>query len=234
MENKIQFHTIGNHARAGTKRGSCVASVVHNDVWSKEDIAREVARYSGLLPVQAMAFMDALGEAACAGIAAGNKLNFGPFSIGISMKGVLKDANSKFDPAKNGLGLFFKPARELTAALANLEPENATPLDRPWLDEVGCQGVAEANCIRIGSRVVMNGKNLRVDAGRADEGAWLEGASGERLAKGEVVDTTSARLVCVFREPLACGTYRLSVCTRDGGAENGATSAVSRRVRVVG
>jgi len=233
MSTKIKFLAIENHLKTGAKSGACVATVVHNRTWSKEDIACEAAKRSGLTQLQANAFMEAIGQVTYEGIAMGNKMNFGPFGIGISMKGSLKEANSRFDPAKNELSVFFAPSASLKKALEQLDPENATQMDRPWLYEVACDGVKELNRIVIGSRVVANGNNIRIDSGKPDEGVWLESAAGEKLAKGEVVDTDNARLVCIFRAPLGTGAYRLALYTRACGAANGAVAVIRRRVKVV-
>jgi len=233
MSTKIKFLTIENHVHANAKTGACVATVVHNGTWTKEDMACEAAKRCGLTPLQATMFMDALAEVACEGIASGNKLHFGPFSIGISLKGSFKEANSRFDPQKNGLGIFFAPHTAMTRALSNLEPENATPMDRPWLYEVCGEG-AGLNEVVIGAPLVANGSNIRIDTDRTDEGVWLETASGEKVAKGEVTDTDAGRLVCVFRGPVAAGACRLAIYTRNGGAASGAPAVIRRRVKVVG
>jgi len=233
MSTKIKFVAIENHAHSDVKTGSCVASVVHNGIWTKEILAMEAAKRVGLTSIQANAFMDALNSVVCEGIATGNKVNFGPFSIGISMKGSLKVANDKFNSAKNALGVFFVPARALLRALADLEPENATVMDRPWLWEVGSSGIRALNVVKIGARVVANGTNIRIDLGQEDEGVWLESMTGERLAKAEILTTEHTRLVCVFNGSVAPELCQLAVYTRDGGAANGAVGVVRRRVKVV-
>jgi len=234
MSTKIKFVAIENHAHASTKTGACVASVIHNGVWTKETLSKEVAKRSGLPLLQANMFMDALDEAVCEGISTGNKVNFGLFSIGIAMKGSLKEANSRFDATKNALGAFFAPGRKILRALGNLEPENATEMDRPWLWEVACEGVGGLNSIKVGACVFANGVNIRVDSSKEDEGVWLEDGTGAKVAKAEIVSTDSSCLRCVFSGPVATGPSRLAIYTRDGGAANGAVGVVRRRVKVVG
>jgi len=235
MNTTISFTTHENKARQGAKKGPCIGYITHNGTLGGDSLAQTLAKKTGYTDIQARAFVGALADVVTEGLASGNAIDFGPFQLRLAIKGTFPAANAPFDPAKNRLEVFAMPSKALIAALANLAPENATPMSKPQLDEVACEGCRKKNEIALGEKVVVNGESIRVNTAQADEGIWLESDAGEKLAKAEIVETGNARAVCVFAVgSVASGKYRLAVYTRAGGAASGQVAAIRRIVKVVG
>lgn len=148
-----------------------------------------------------------------------------------SIKGMGDQPTKSENPVVGFVG--FKGA--FAEKLAQIETENDTVTVAAILYELKQDGETEKN--RISSttaRIVLNGREIKVDAAQEDNGVWLESIeTGVKLVDAEVL--YSDAVTCDFKFPTLppTGKYRLVLATRNGESpEEYALARATRNVYV--
>lgn len=238
MQGGLKFTTYPNPARVGSPRGACCGKLVHSQIMGVEEMAEEIAKAHRIDVMDARYYCNLISAYAADALCEGKRLDFGDFSLSLTIKGTFKAANSNYDPEKNSLGVVATPSPRLRQRLAELRPENAGDIKRPVFKSILCKGMKplQEKTIRLGGNVMISGDNFLVDVLRDDEGIWLADVkTGARLAKGEVAQSTRTTMNCTFPADagLAPGEYRLVLYTRSGEADAASPSSTSVRIKLV-
>jgi len=225
---------------SATKKGtSYIGQIVHNHTLDMAEMAKRYASKFHQTETAAQFNLSSVAEYIAYEMAEGNRLNFGPFSVGIKMCGRITEANTPYDRAKNPLKVTMTAGTALNAAANQLEPVCETTRTKPWISNIihhhGQEPtVADYDIIRLdGNLITMNAYHCKVDQTREDEGVWLASADGKTLLlKAEIRENTAATCDVVFRPAdLLGGEYRIVIRSR-GKPENPIVVA-SRKVTVV-
>lgn len=239
MSGGLKFRTYPNPARVGSPRGACCGKLVHSQILDVDDMAEEIAKIHNINIMDARYYCSLISSYAADALCAGKRLDFGDFSLSLTIKGVFKAANSIYDPERNSIGLVATPGMRLRRRLSELHPENAGAMKKPAFKSILCKGMEplQEKAVRLGSAVLVSGDNLLVDVSRDDEGIWLaDAATGARLVRGAVADSTRTTMTCSFPADagLAPGEYSLVLMTRSGDADASSPSSAKARITLVG
>ena len=219
MKQGISFKTLATTPGIGGAPGRCRCNVIHTDILSRSDMAQEMAATMRMDIVEARHCMDAVCAYIVRSLARGRKLNFGEFSLSLSIRGTVDGANGEFVAGENEVRVNIQPGAELRDALAKMHPE---------VDAA----TGEENTVTTGSTTLVAGSGLLVggagDDAAADEGVWLE-AGGVRVARGRITACGSTTLDCVFDAAIEPGEYSLAIYVRGGSGGGGGAPAKARR-----
>ena len=235
MKTNLKFVTLATPSRMGGNGAKCRCQVVHADVVAAEDIAADMAETMRLDIVDARHFASVVTQYVVRSLAKGKKLNFGPFSISLSIRGTVDGANGEFDEERNSVNVNIQAGRELKDALGELHPVNVTVGENaPRIVGVADTATKREDTVTPGATVFVSGSGLDtpVDGASEDEGLWLE-KDGERIARGRVTASTSTTLDCVFDAAEGVrGDMMLALYTRGGDASQSGCAVARRAVSV--
>lgn len=229
----IKFRTVESNIPALSENARCTARIVNNAILDATEMAREIAAHYGMDEQRAKYFLDIVSSYAIDALSEGKKLDFGPFSMSLTLKGVIAGANGAFEPGENSLGVALTLSKDAKTKLAKIRPINERTEGAPCIRNITFAGGSEAGTIHWGEKLVVTGLNLLTPVESADEGLWLcDAKSGKRLVRGKVLTSTMTTLEGIFEgdAPVAPGKYRLELTTRSG---NDSTSAPAKCFRVV-
>ena len=238
MKKEISFRTLATAEGVGGAEGRCRCNVIHTDIMSSEDMAREMSETMRMDVVEARHCMDAVCSYIVRSLARGRKLNFGKFSLSLSIRGTVDGADGEFVPGENEVRVNIQAGAELREALGKMRPINATAQEekreKPRITSVIDTATGAENTVTAGEKVLIAGSGLLMDTvpeTAPDEGVWLE-AGGVKVTKGRVLASGSTTLDCVFdgAAGLEPGEYQLAVYTRNGDPLRPAPSKARRRV----
>ena len=231
MSREISFKTIESPSTMGGGEGKCRCSVIHKDVLSPDDIARDMAAMMRLDVVEARHCADVVATYIVRALSAGRRLNFGAFSLSLSIRGAVDGANGEFVPGVNSVCVNIQAGTELKEALGKLHPVNITDAGKeaPRITSVVDTATHAENTLSPGAKTLVAGAGLLVNTSAADEGVWLE-AGGRRVMRGVVTASSATTLDCVFGGGLEPGEYRLAVYTRCGDPTRQTPARVRRKV----
>ena len=195
----------------------------HNVVLTQKETRKAFAEYCGEPESWAGRYIDSLGEFIAREVAAGHRLNFGPFGVSLKMLGGFKAANSPFDEKRNAVSVCLTPGKEIKGAAKALKPVNVTENTRwnisstlqrfPY--EVYDQIVAEGT-----RRISVCGYVPEVHVGKRDEGVWLENDEGEKVLVASISKSEFAHTDCTLEGPLERGDYWIVIQCRDRDEPN--------------
>lgn len=231
MSTEIKFKTVAMHGQFKPGQGGCAGRIIHNDALSMDGIAREFAQYAKIGEHEARLYASLFADWVVKAVGEGKRLNFDAFSLYLTMKGKIIGANGSFSPVNNSIELNILQREPLRKALAQLVPVNAT-LDNESvrivsvLDERhGKEGIVtkSATCYAAGGTFL-------IDAARDDEGVWLEAASGAKVLRARIINSTATTLDFVLEGDAEPGRYRLAVYTRMGNSKRPAPAVARRTV----
>lgn len=213
----IKFKTVESNMPALSENARCTARILNNEIFGPGDMAREIAAQYGMDEQRAKYFIDVVSSYAIHALCEGKKLDFGPFSMGLTLKGTIAGANGAYDPEKNSLGVALTLGKEAKEKLAKIRPVNERTEGAPLMRHIMCAG-GDDGVVRIGDKLYISGLNLLTSTDRSDEGLWLcDAKSGKRLVRGRVLASTSTTLDGIFDadESLQPGRYRLELTNRN-------------------
>lgn len=234
----LKFTTYRNPARMGRPRGICCGKLTHSRILDLDAMAEEIAASHCIKVEDARYYCNLIGNYATKALCEGKKLDFGDFSLSLTLRGSFPAANSAYDPERNSLALVATSSANMKRRLAKLRPQNEGSAEKPAIKSVICNDVApiKDKVIKLGCKVFLTGDNFIVDASRDDEGIWLADATaGTLLAKGEVLQSTRTTLDASFdaNAGLAPGKYSLVLYTRTGDASAPSPSRTSLRIELI-
>jgi len=215
-----------------------IGQIIHNSSLDMNDMAKRYSVKYKVSESEAHFNLSSAAEYIKSEIEAGNKLNFGAFSVSLKMKGRFSYANSTYSAKENPIRVVMTPKADLNAAAAKLEPVDVTERTKPWIDSVVHHDMKPGedrlvNVIRLnGGLTTMNAYNCKVNQACADEGVWLTTLNGSELLKAtEIKANTRTTCDVVFPvSDLPAGEYRIEIRSR-GNPTNPLVSA-TRKVEV--
>ena len=85
----------------------------HNTVYSEKETRRMFAEFCQMQEPKTNMFLDLLQEFIVQQISEGNRIDFGPFAVGLKLRGGFASANALFDPLEHSLGVEGNPSNHL-------------------------------------------------------------------------------------------------------------------------
>lgn len=232
---EIKFKTIESNIPTLSENARCTARIVNNAILGPGDIANEIAVQYGIDVSKAKYMVDVVSSYAVQGLCDGKKLDFGPFSMALTLKGTVSGANGSFDPERNSLGAALTLGKEAKEKLAALRPVNVNGAGAPIIRRLMAEG-GEEGVVRLGFKVFISGLNLETSATNPDEGIWLcDAKTSQRLMKGRVLQSTSTTFDGIFdsTDALLPGKYRLELTSRGPNPSQPAPCKCFKSVQVV-
>lgn len=234
MGTKIKFKTVGANGRFSSGKGSCSGRIIHNGSLTIDNIAADFAKFAKIDVHDARFYATYFTDYIVKAVSDGKRLNLGPFSLYLSMKGRIDGANGKFDPERNSMELNIRAYDGLTAALAKLEPVNETLDDETVHITSIMDGRRKENgVLTLGETMYAAGWKFLIDTSRDDEGVWLESESGEKILRARTIASTATTLDFAFDGETAPGEYRIAVYTRLGDPSRPAPAVTRRKVKLL-
>lgn len=226
---EIKFKTV--ESRLGTMRENsrCTGRIMHNAVLGPDNMAAEIAQQYGLDEPRAAYMAKVMASYIVHSLGEGKKLDFGPFSLSLVLKGSITGVNGAFTDGKNSIGVNFTPGRELKDALAALHPVNVARDSAPRITSIIGERTKKDGEIALGENVYVAGANLQTATDAADEGVWICDRSGSRILAGRVLRSTATTLDCAFDAvpDFSPGRYKFELATRN--AVSSASPAICSR-----
>ena len=239
---KILFSTMGVQERFDDDKRKCSCRITHNAVLEAAEIAADMAEEMRIDEVDAKYYLGMVATYITRALASGKKLNLGPFSLSLAMRGCVYGANGRFEKGRNALAVNISPGREMKRALEALEPVNAledsasASARQPRITSAIDSATREEGAVSAGARLLVAGENLQVDPDAPDETVFLEDDERGILAKGVVTKSSSITLDCIFEASPDVPEKRcwLAIYTRGGAeGENRARPAMVARRRIL-
>ena len=221
---EIKFKTNEAKSRFNEGKTCFQGKIIHNLTLDEKTTLQEFCEYCHIGDAMPPMIVNMLGLFIAKQLAQGNRLDFGPFSVSINLRGGFSAANSPFDANHNSLSVEITPSAILRKALGKLKPVNIEPLAAKIYSV--CQidpELKDDNGHTIwdtlqsdGSRVLSVGAYpVEVHAEHSDEGVWLENDDGEVVLTGIVVECDYSLCRIRFESHLDKGSYWLVTQARD-------------------
>lgn len=214
------FTTCMGKTKLTDGKATYSARVTHRDVIRGKDLVEGLAAETGYSTTIVGTVVEGLRSYLCKQLKAGNKVDFGAFSVGLSVRGSFPSANSLFDPRSNEVGVDVRAGVELRKAVKKLVPDNLTDVDGPRISGVISSAHQDSsNYFKIlrGDPCGIVGLNFgRAFTGDGD-GLWLETREGERIAEFRVTEHDDGRINCVLEDSVPLGEYWLVIGCREPG-----------------
>ena len=228
----IKFTTQPLKGALSKSSDDCRCVIIHNELVNDDSIAKDMAETLGIDETNAQMHISLVVKYILEALGEGKKLNFGAFSLGIAMSGMVRGAKGAFEEKRNKLSVFIRGGRKLEKVLSTLHPVNASDVLKPHIKRIACTYTKKEGMVTLGKKTVMTGINIKVDELAPDEGVWLETKAGKRILRGKIISTAPTVLECRFDGELEEGEYYISLRTRCGDNSLPAPSADRRLVKV--
>ena len=222
------------------KNGKYHCKVAHNRVIAPDEVADDMAKKLHIDPLQAQLYLANVLAYIERSVEEGESINFGSFSLYISMKGTVEGANGDYDPEANALALNLRAGAKIKKALSSLKPVNATlePDEKPAITRIADTSLKKEGVIsgEPDAEVVITGRNLAMEltgeAGDEGEGVSLATNDGEIVATGRVVEACTNVVRVKFDAAIPHGTYRLVIATRNNRGTRTNPAIAKRELQV--
>lgn len=214
------FTTCMGKTRLTGGKATYSARVKHRSVIRGKDLVEGLAAETGYSTTVVGTVVEGLRNYLCKQLKAGNKIDFGAFSVGLSVRGSFPSANSPFDPNSNEVGVDVRAGVELRKAVKKLVPDNLMDVDGPRISGIiSFAHQASSNYFKIlrGDLCNMVGYNLGQAFTGDGDGLWLETREGKRVAELRVTEHDDGRINCVLEDSVPLGEYWLVIGCREPG-----------------
>ena len=222
------------------KNGKYHCKVAHNRVIAPDEVAEDMAKKLHIDPLQAQLYLANVLAYIERSVEEGESINFGSFSLYISMKGTVEGANGDYDPEANALALNLRAGAKIKKALSSLKPVNATlePDEKPAITRIADTSLKKEGVIsgEPDAEVVITGRNLAMeltgDEGDEGEGVRLETKDGETVATGRVLEACTNVVRVKFDAAIPPGAYRIAIATRNNRGTRTNPAVAKRELQV--
>ena len=226
------------------KNGKYHCKVAHNRVIAPDEVAEDMAKKLHIDPLQAQLYLANVLAYIERSVEEGESINFGSFSLYISMKGTVEGANGDYDPEANALALNLRAGAKIKKALSSLKPVNATlePDEKPAITRIADTSLKKEGVIsgEPDAEVVITGRNLAMSgwgeasrrAAGTDEGVRLESKDGETVATGRVLEACTNVVRVKFDAAIPPGAYRIVIATRNNRGTRTNPAIAKRELQV--
>ena len=171
------------------KNGKYHCKVAHNRVIAPDEVAEDMAKKLHIDPLQAQLYLANVLAYIERSVEEGESINFGSFSLYISMKGTVEGANGDYDPEANALALNLRAGAKIKKALSSLKPVNATlePDEKPAIARVADTSLKKEGVIsgEPDAEVVITGRNLAMDSSVLEESDGRLQSSAVDCSRGD-------------------------------------------------
>ena len=230
----IKFKTV---VPGGINRqdGKYHCRLIHNRIVKSEDVAADMAAVMHMDKIDAQLYLSTVCAYITKSIRAGNMVNFGPFSLILSLRGTVEGANGPYGDDQEGVSLNIKAGDEIRDALESLKPVNVSVEKggNPRISSVIDGDYKTDGVISARSKVLVAGTSLLTDPARDDEGISLETHGGRTIATGTVLASTSTTLDAIFEGDVPAGQCYIVIRTRSGDPTRPNPSITRHRVTVI-
>lgn len=162
----------------------------------------------------------------------GHRVDLGWMTLTPKLKGALKSVDE--DPDSEKIDVSASLSKSVRQTVRNLQLVNANKQGGIVLYELQEEGAGKQNLLsEPGRRIVLNGSGLALDPQKPDEGIWLEGETGDVVARAAVSHCDTATCHFSFASLPPNGKYALVVSSRNGRNKSYAPKRGARRVSVV-
>ena len=220
------------------KNGKYHCKVAHNRVIAPDEVADDMAKKLHIDPLQAQLYLANVLAYIERSVEEGESINFGSFSLYISMKGTVEGANGDYDPEANALALNLRAGAKIKKALSSLKPVNATlePDEKPAIARIADTSLKKEGVIsgEPDAEVVITGRNLAMEltGEEGDEGVQLESKDGETVATGRVLEACTNVVRVKFDTAIPRGAYRIVIATRNNRGPRTNPAIAKRELQV--
>jgi len=223
-QHEISFKTFERRTRLTTGSVCYQGQLKHNRTLTPEATREAFAKFANIHLPQANLAIDSVCAFIEEEIAQGNRLDFGGFSVSLTMRGGLPSRNAPFDPAVNSIGVAMMPGSALRRAVSRLKPVNDVDRDvagslchtaqtsprRRGVDVISRAGERHVLTSGVGSLPTPTGEN---------SGIWLEDDAGEKALVATDIVFDGVTYKYVFVDTVPAGLYWLVVCGRVEGRD---------------
>lgn len=228
------FTTCAGKTKLSGEKSTYSARVKHFETVCDRALAEGIAAEIGYTPMVVSSVLMGMRKFLCEQLKEGNKVDFGAFSVGLSVRGAFPAANSPFNPSVNRIGVDIRAGKELRDAVANLVPQNITNMYIPHIGSVLSLAHPDgSNYSKImrGDECQMAGTDFATDYTGDGDGVWLENRKGERVATARIGEHSLVAVNFTFDEEIPLGEYWLVIGCRD--PEHSMVATGKRLVTVV-
>ncbi len=231
---KLEFKTCRSPLASTADKTVCNARAIHTAILRDDALIDDMCETLHMDRTLVQLALTLVSSYIPAALSRGKKLDFGPFSLALSITGAFDGANDEFQPGRNSISVVATASKRLKKALSDLEPVNATPAPAPKAKRLTDDKNNQEGVLSPGAKVLISGTDLGVSPEAPDEGVWICDEAGERLAKAVVTESSSTTLDCVFpvSPEIAPGRYTLLIASRNREATLGAPGIGRRSVKV--
>ncbi len=209
------------------------ANVQTNGTVDADALAQKLADKTKQDKSLAVYFLNALNEELEKQILAGYRVNLGQLSTGFAIKGAFLSADDRFDPARHQLVATIRTLDPLKSALDNVSPENVLVALACSVYSLMDNVTKELNCVTGTNEIHVQGVNLGIDTGNADEHVRFLDAQGFVKATAAVTASDAQTITCHLETALEAGVYTLEVSCRNGNRESLAPAVATLKNVVV-
>ena len=193
----------------------CMAQVVDAQVYTQDDINREIVkRGSSLTSADIAAYQKLEREVYADIIAHGGNINTPLFTTNFSITGVFTNQADSFDKSRHAIKLNVNAGTALkeAAAQAKAQKTEASPTD-PYITSVTDKVTGDSSSVKAGTIMEITGSRLKFDATDAEQGVFVLTASGEVRCE-PVIENKPARLLVMLPATIEAGEFTVEVRTR--------------------
>ena len=211
--------------------------IQHNQSLSKDEFAEAFAKKMHVDTSESEYCLSALRELIEDQLCAGNKVDLGWMSLGLSMEGTVSGEDGKFSPENNRIVVSAKCSKDFNACASGIVPRNVMTSFSAKIDSTSQRDVPLSTKMfdricRNGGVVLVAGMNIAIDVDNPDEGAWLE-KYGKVVSSG-IVEKSDAQVCDIrFRSLPSAGRYDLVISCRNGRPPTTVPKKVRHSVTVV-
>ena len=233
-KHEIKFVTTESKTRLTAGKTCYQGQLQHNNVLTQKETRRWFAKYCSEPESRTTRYIDALGEFIAQEIANGNRLDFGPFAVGLKLRGGFKSSNGEFDEKTNSISVEMTPGADIKKAVEALRPVNVTD-DTRW----HISSTLQRTPYQVYDQIVADGLRKftvtgyipAVNLAQPDEGVWLESDAGEKVLVATVEKSEFAYADCTLDGSLERGDYWIVIQCRYRDEPN--LVRCRRRIKVV-
>ena len=212
-----------------TAPDDCMAQVVGTQVYTQEDVNREIIkRGSSLTEADIVAYQKLEQEVYREIVANGGSINTPLFSTSFSITGVFKNQADTFDRKRHAVKLNVNAGSALKEAASQTRAQKVeTGSSDPYITSVTDKVSGDSATIRAGSVMEITGSRLKFDAADAEQGVFAITSTSEVRCE-PVIEDKPARVMVMLPATVEAGEFSVEVRTTYIGSTTRTSSVLKR------
>ena len=126
MKQEIKFKALPLRGVLSQEKETCLGRIIHNEKLDMARIVEDFANFARVDKFTAQMSVSQVASYIVKALGEGKRLDFGAFSLCLTMKGTVQGANGRFDPAKNSIEPKIYPGQQLATSLRGSIPNHPT------------------------------------------------------------------------------------------------------------